>query len=64
MTETRIPAEAPSARRVQRHRRIKRGIVASYIHQISDRHNDAAADEPLAAEAMGVLAEPAEERAA
>jgi hypothetical protein len=40
MTETRNPAETTSARRMQQHRRIKRGIVASYIHQISERHND------------------------
>jgi hypothetical protein len=61
MTETRTPAETPSARRQQQHRRIKRGIVASYIHQISERHNDVAADDRLAAEA---LSEPAEEQAA
>jgi hypothetical protein len=61
MTETRTPAESPSTRRVQQHRRIKRGIVASYIHQISERHNEAAADERLAAEAV---VEPAEEQAA
>ena len=61
MTETRTPAETPSARRQQQHRRIKRGIVASYIHQISERHNDAAAEERLEAEAV---IETAEERAA
>ena len=60
MTETRTPANAPSARHIQQHRRVKRGIVASYIHQISERHNDDAADERLAAEAV---AEPAEEQA-
>ena len=43
---------------MQQHRRIKRGIVASYIHQISERHNDDAADERLAAEAA---VEPAEQ---
>jgi hypothetical protein len=58
MTETRTPVEAPSTRRIQQHRRIKRGIVASYIHQISERHNGDAADDRLAAEAV---VEPAEE---
>ena len=61
MTETRTPVESASTRRVQQHRRIKRGIVASYIHQISERHSEAAADEPLTAEA---LVEPVEEQAA
>ena len=61
MTETRTPVESPSTRRIQQHRRIKRGIVASYIHQISERHSDAAADGRLAAEAV---VDPAEEQAA
>ena len=61
MTETRTPVQVPSPRRTQQHRRIKRGIVASYIHQISERHNDDAADERLATEAV---AEPAQEQAA
>ncbi len=38
MTKTRTPAEA-TARRMK-HRRIKRGIVASYIHQLSERHSE------------------------
>jgi hypothetical protein len=58
MTETRNPAVATSARRLQQHRRIKRGIVASYIHQISERHNDDAADQRLAAEAVVEPTEP------
>jgi hypothetical protein len=41
MTETRTPTEA-TARRMK-HRRIKRGIVASYIHQLSERHSENAA---------------------
>jgi hypothetical protein len=41
MTQTRTPTEA-TARRMK-HRRIKRGIVASYIHQISGRHSENAA---------------------
>ena len=59
MTETRTPVEAPSPRRIQQHRRIKRGIVASYIHQISERHND-----DLAHEATEAVAQSAEEQAA
>jgi hypothetical protein len=57
MTETRTPVEAPSTRRIQQHRRVKRGVVASYIHQISERHNDDAADERLATEAAAEAAE-------
>ncbi len=30
-------------RRLQRKRRVKRGIVASYIHELSERHRDGAA---------------------
>ena len=41
MTETRTPAEPDATRRRQLHRRVKRGIVASYIHELSERHNDA-----------------------
>jgi hypothetical protein len=35
------PATAPiprPARRVERHRRVKRGIVAGYLHGLSQRH--------------------------
>jgi hypothetical protein len=39
MPDTRTLAQTNPVRR-QKHRRIKRGIVASYIHQISERHND------------------------
>jgi hypothetical protein len=40
MPDTRTPAQTISPRRLSRHRRVKRGIVASYIHQLSERHND------------------------
>jgi hypothetical protein len=40
MTDTRTPNEATTARRLQLKRRVKRGIVASYIHQLSERHNE------------------------
>jgi hypothetical protein len=39
MKEPRTPATADSVKRVQRRRRVKRGLVASYIHEISERHN-------------------------
>ena len=43
MTDTRTPTEAAAARRLkQQHRRVKRGIVASYIHQLSERHSESA----------------------
>ena len=41
MTENRTPRDLDPARR-QLHRRVKRGIVASYIHELSERHNEAA----------------------
>jgi hypothetical protein len=38
MPEIKTPAQDASARRRSQHRRVKRGIVASYIHQLSERH--------------------------
>jgi hypothetical protein len=58
MSETRTPAEATSARRVKQHRRIKRGIVASYIHELSERHND-----NVAGKGAAVIAAPREKAA-
>jgi hypothetical protein len=42
MTET-LPSAAhdPATLPIARKRRIKRGIIASYIHEISGRHADA-----------------------
>ena len=42
MTET-LPAAAfdPTTLPIARKRRVKRGIIASYIHEISGRHADA-----------------------
>ena len=56
MTET-LPSAAfdPTTLPVARKRRIKRGIIASYIHEISGRHADARSatsadhEKPLAA---------------
>jgi hypothetical protein len=42
MTDTRTPTEAAARRAKQQHRRVKRGIVASYIHQLSERHSESA----------------------
>jgi hypothetical protein len=41
MNEPRTPVEAQTAIPHQLRRRVKRGIVASYIHEISERHNGA-----------------------
>ena len=42
MTETVVPAAFdPTTLPIARKRRIKRGIIASYIHEISGRHADA-----------------------
>jgi hypothetical protein len=57
MPDTKTLAQTASVRR-QKHRRIKRGIVASYIHQLSERHSDNALRKERA-----VIA-PAEEKAA
>jgi hypothetical protein len=58
MTDTRTPAQVDTARRAkQQRRRVKRGIVASYIHEISERHNGAKRPAPA-------VLKPVEERAA
>lgn len=41
MTAPRTPTTNDPARRNGRRRRVKRGIVASYIHDISERHSTA-----------------------
>jgi hypothetical protein len=45
MTEPRIPTDADTATPIALRRRVKRGIVASYIHDISERHGGAEAHE-------------------
>jgi hypothetical protein len=55
MTETVAAAFDPTTLPIARKRRIKRGIIASYIHEISGRHADARSaagadlEKPLAA---------------
>lgn len=46
------------ARRLQLKRRAKRGIVASYIHEISARHRNV--DEPRVDKTVKPVAEPAQ----
>jgi hypothetical protein len=58
MSQTEAPPAGDSAarsRRKQLKRRAKRGIVATYIHEISQRHNDAAKAKP---DSETVLTEP------
>jgi hypothetical protein len=50
MNEPPTPVEAQTATPHQLRRRVKRGIVASYIHEISERHNGA--EHRAAAEAV------------
>jgi hypothetical protein len=38
MNEPRTPVDVDTARPLQLRRRVKRGIVASYIHELSERH--------------------------
>ena len=45
MNDTRGQAEIAEARRLQLKRRVKRGIVASYLHELSARHHADAASE-------------------
>jgi len=54
MSESRMQ-EVEAARRKQRGKRVKRGLVASYIHQLSERHAAGASIAPVARER---LAEP------
>ena len=46
MIEQQIPTDVEAARRIQRKRRVKRGIVAGYIHELSERHNDSLEETP------------------
>jgi hypothetical protein len=58
LTETRAVQEATRARRIQLKRRAKRGLVASYIHEISARHrND---DDARVDKTVEPVAEPAQ----
>jgi hypothetical protein len=41
MNEPATPVDIDTARPLQLRRRVKRGIVASYIHELSERHNGA-----------------------
>ena len=41
MNQPRTPVDADATIPPQLRRRVKRGIVASYIHEISERHNGA-----------------------
>jgi hypothetical protein len=58
MNEPRTPVDGEAAAPLQQRRRVKRGIVASYIHEISERHNGADAH---AQDAPAAPVEPAEE---
>ena len=46
MIEQTLPADAEVTRRFQQHRRIKRGIVAGYIHELSERHGESRDETP------------------
>jgi hypothetical protein len=58
LTETRAVQDAIRARRLQVKRRAKRGLVASYIHEISARHRNA--DEARVDKPVRPVAEPAQ----
>jgi hypothetical protein len=45
MTAPRTPTDTDHTRRLGLRRRVKRGIVASYIHDISERHSAATKDD-------------------
>ena len=46
MNDQRMQAEIAEARRLQLKRRVKRGIVAGYIHELSARHQEDTARRP------------------
>ena len=54
MSESQKP-EVEAVRRRQRGKRVKRGLVASYIHELSERHASTASMKPMPREP---LAEP------
>jgi hypothetical protein len=58
MTEPRTPVDTDTPRPLQLRRRVKRGIVASYIHELSERHN---AHEPHAQDGAPEAVEPVED---
>jgi len=39
MSDQRTPEETVALKRLQLRRRAKRGLVAGYIHELSERHN-------------------------
>jgi hypothetical protein len=51
MSESRKP-EVEAVRRRQRGKRVKRGLVASYIHELSERHAPAASIQPMPREPL------------
>ena len=54
MSDSRKP-EVEAVRRRQRGKRVKRGLIASYIHELSERHTVGASIQPMPREQ---LAEP------
>ena len=47
MIEQTLPADTEATRRTQQRRRIKRGIVAGYIHELSERHGESRDETPV-----------------
>jgi hypothetical protein len=41
MDERRLPAETDAARRLRLEGRARRGLIADYIHELSERHSGA-----------------------
>jgi hypothetical protein len=56
MNESRRKSDVEAVRRRQKGLRIKKGLVAGYLHELSDRHNNVAA--PRVQTAGEALAEP------
>jgi hypothetical protein len=56
MERRELEAERAVARQLQLRRRVKRGVVAGYIHELSARHQNGAARKPERRDA--VLASP------
>jgi hypothetical protein len=58
MTEPRTQVDADTAVPLELRRRVKRGIVASYIHELSERHNPS---DPHAQDGAPEAVEPVED---
>jgi hypothetical protein len=53
MDERRLPDDTDTARRLRLERRARRGLIADYIHELSERHGGAGTSQQESAERRG-----------